>query len=90
MKVHTELVRFNFHQGRVFIRTVHVPNWFEWLVLFRRRKAIAYLGRGSKWYLFPSLEEIKSQYLIDELQKKERQYKLLLGNKKSIKLPVPK
>lgn len=89
MKVHTDLVRFNFSAGRVYLRTIHIPNWFEWLVLCRRRKIVSYLGRGSKWYYYPSMEEIKSKYLIGLLQNKERQYKLMLGNKKSIKLPTP-
>lgn len=89
MKVHVHLVRFNFNEGRTLISTIHKPSWFEWLFLFRRKKQVQYLGRGKTWYFYPTMTAITSQSLLDSLQKKERQYKILKGNKSYVKLRNP-
>lgn len=90
MKVYTSLVRFNFNQGRTLVVTLHKPSWFEWLFLFRRKKEVKYLGRKRTWYYFPDMRPIESEFLLNELERKERLHRILLGDKKHLKLPVPK
>lgn len=45
------ITHYNGH--RLLIVGTFVPNILEYLFLLRRKKAAAFVGRGTKWYNYP-------------------------------------
>lgn len=43
------ITRIDFYHLRTILHTFHVPNWFERVVLRRKKIQVVYTGRKSNW-----------------------------------------
>jgi hypothetical protein len=55
----TRITAYKTH--RLLVVGSMVPNILEYLFLFRRKKAAAFVGRGTKWYHYPSEKAVPAR-----------------------------
>lgn len=88
MKVTVTLIHTKFNEHKTLIKTLHTPNWFEWIFLFRRDKDVSYLGHKTVWHFYPAMKPVKEKKLLEELAAIELKGSVLRGVSKNKNVPA--